>query len=102
MSAIDRELCRKAAAECVELARASTDPERKRVLLARSQEWLKLAYGEPSAQLDRVLATFNEEQMGFRTASRVPVQPSSPQRQEAQQQQSKTRGARGDGGTDRS
>ena len=89
MSQIDRELCRKAAAECVELARATTDPERKQVLLARSQEWLKLAYSAQHSGLERLIDDFNKEQMDFRTASHVPVQSSSPQRQEVQQQQSK-------------
>ena len=82
MPEIDRERCRKAAAECVELARATTDPEKKQILLTHAQAWLKLAYAEPSAQLQRLLAEFNEEQMDFRTAS-------PPQRQEVQQQQSK-------------
>ena len=89
MSQIDRELCRKAAAECVELARATTDSEKRQLLLTRAQEWLKLAYAEHDAKLDRVLEHFNEEQMGFRKESRAPVQTSSPQRQEVQQQQSK-------------
>jgi hypothetical protein len=32
MSKVDREVCRKAAAECVELARATADQETKQVL----------------------------------------------------------------------
>ena len=56
MPEIDRERCRKAAAECVELARATTDPEKKQILLTHAQAWLKLAYAEPSARLERLLA----------------------------------------------
>ncbi|TMJ02616.1 MAG: hypothetical protein E6G97_12375 [Alphaproteobacteria bacterium] len=89
MPKIDRELCRKAAAECVELARATTDPERRQVLLTRAQEWLKLAYAEPSGQLEGLLAGFNEEQMDSKNEERAPVPSSQPQRQEVQQQQSK-------------
>ena len=89
MSEIDRELCRKAAAESVELARATTDPGRKQLLLARSQEWLKLAYTGHDARLERLIDDFNKEQMDFRTEGRAPIQPSETQRQEFQQQQSK-------------
>ena len=87
MPEIDRERCRKAAAECVELARATTDPEKKQILLTHAQAWLKLAYAEPSAQLERLLAGFNEEQMDFKKDNRAPVPSSRPQRQEVQQQQ---------------
>lgn len=87
----DRERCRKAAAECIELARPTTDIERKQVLLTRAQEWLRLAYSEHDAELDRLLADFNREQMQFGKKGRVPVQPSRTQRQEVQQQQSKTK-----------
>jgi len=82
MSEVDRDLCRKAAAECAELARATTDPERKRILLTRAQEWLKLAYAKQD-ELDRVLSDFNADQMDFKR-DRGGVQ-----RQEVQQQQSK-------------
>jgi hypothetical protein len=37
MSEIDRALCRKAAAKCIELARITTDPATKQILLTRSQ-----------------------------------------------------------------
>ena len=89
MPEIDRERCRKAAAECVELARATTDPERKQMLLTRAQEWLKLAYAEHHTQLERLLVEFNREQMDVRAEGRAPVQQSTTQRQEPQQQQSR-------------
>ena len=87
MDEADRDLCRKAAAECVELARATTDPHKKEILLIRSQEWLKLAYAGQDADFERLLSQFNSEQMSFRAQSpqrRVPVQ-----RQPMQQQQQK-------------
>jgi predicted RNase H-like HicB family nuclease len=65
MSEIDRALCRKAAAECIDLARAMTDAETKQVLLTRAQEWLKLAYSEHEAEFDRLLTEFNTRQMNF-------------------------------------
>ena len=83
MSEVDRDLCRKAAAECVELARATTDSERKRILLARAQEWLKLAYAKQD-ELDRVLSDFNADQMNVTNEGRGSVQ-----RQQVQQQQFK-------------
>ena len=64
------------------MARATTDPERKRILLTRAQEWLKLAYAKQD-ELDRVLSDFNADQMDFKR-DRGGVQ-----RQEVQQQQSK-------------
>ncbi len=89
MPEMDRELCRKAAAECVDLARATSDPERKQILLTRAQEWLKLAYSAHDAEFERLLGDFNSEQMDFRKEGRAPVHPSPTQRQEVQQQQSK-------------
>lgn len=35
MAEIDRDLCRKAAAECMELVRATADPAKKEILLIR-------------------------------------------------------------------
>ena len=83
MSEIDRADCRRAAAECIELARATTDPDTKQALLIRGQEWLKLAYSEHDAEFDRLLAEFNSQQMGLAQGG-PPVR-----RQEVQQQQSK-------------
>jgi hypothetical protein len=81
MTGIDRDTCRKAAAECVELARATTDPAKKEILLVRAQEWLKLAYSRSEEEFERLLAQLNSEQMG------VPVQRVSMQQQPRQQQQ---------------
>jgi hypothetical protein len=84
MSENDRALCRKAASECTELARATADPDTKAVLLIRAQEWLKLAYADHEARFNDLLTEFNSGQM----LGSGPVQ-----RQPAQQQQSRT-GAR--------
>ena len=81
MTGIDRDTCRKAAAGCVELARATTDPAKKEILLMRAQEWLKLAYSSSEEEFERLLAQLNSEQMG------VPVQRVSMQQQPQQQQQ---------------
>jgi hypothetical protein len=93
MSEIDRARCRRAAAECIDLARTTTDPETKQVLLTRAQEWLKLAYSEHDAELDHLLTEFNSQQMspGKKVKPRVPRRPMRlpMQQQEVQQQQSK-------------
>jgi hypothetical protein len=89
MSEVDRDLCRKAAAECVQLARATTDPERKQILLTRSQEWLKLAYSAHEARFERLVTDFNSEQMDLRKKGGAPISRTPKQRQEVQQQQSK-------------
>ena len=86
MSEIDRALCRKAAAECIELARVTTDSATKQVLLTRSQEWLKLAY-EHDGELERVLTDFNDQQMGSTEPDRPLVR--GVQQQPMQQQQTK-------------
>ena len=65
MSEIDREEYRRAAAECILLARTISDPDTKEALLIRAQEWLKLAYSEHEAEFGRLLAAFNEQQMGL-------------------------------------
>jgi hypothetical protein len=80
MSEIDKEMCRKAAAECIELARVTTDPAKKETLLTRAQEWLKLAYANNDAEFGRLVGQLNQVQM---TSAQV-------QRQPMQQQQSKT------------
>ena len=86
MTNIDRDMCRKAAAECVELARATNDPARKDVLITRAQEWLKLAYAKNDAEFERHLAELNDEQM-----TRAPIQRTSMQQQPVQQQQAKSK-----------
>ena len=78
----DREMCRRAAAECVELARATKDPRKKEAFLIRAQEWLKLAYAENEAEFERHVARLNDEQM-------IPAQRPAVQRQPMQQQQGK-------------
>ena len=98
MSEIDRARCRRAAAECVDLARITTDPETKQVLLTRAQEWLKLAYSEHDAEFDRLLTEFNSQQMGLRKKAGPPVAPQPMRRlpmqqQEVQQQQARTKPA---------
>ena len=95
MSGIDRARCRRAAAECIDLARITTDPETKQVLLARGQEWLKLAYSDHDAEFDRLLTEFNSQQMGLRKKA-APAAPGRPirlpmQQQEVQQQQARTK-----------
>jgi hypothetical protein len=89
MSEIDRALCRKAAAECVELARSTTDPAMKQTLLTRAQEWLKLAYSEQDARFERLLTEFNKQQMNFRKRAHAPAGPTRMQQQPMQQQQQK-------------
>jgi hypothetical protein len=80
MSETNRVLCRKAAGECIELARATADPETKEILLIRAQEWLKLAYSDHEARFNALLTEFNTGQL-----LGSPVQ-----RQPMQQQQSRT------------
>jgi hypothetical protein len=84
MTDIDRDMCRKAAAECVELARVTTDPAKKEILLIRAQEWIKLAYAKNDTELQQHLAQLNDAQMGA-----TPVQRTSMQQQPVQQQQAK-------------
>jgi hypothetical protein len=87
MSEIDRERYRVEAAECVERARLTTDPELKQVMLTRAQEWLKLAYSDQDAGFARLLTEFNIEQMGLGARSGLPDQPARIQQQPMQQQQ---------------
>ena len=74
---VERDRCRRAAAECIELARVTSDPAKREVLLTRAQEWIKLAYAEGEADFERLVAEMNDSQM-------LPTQ-----RQPVQQQQSK-------------
>ena len=80
MSETERETCRKAAAECVALARATADPAKKEILLLRAQEWIKLAYARSDEDFQRLLASMNNQQMT------APIQ-----RQPMQQAQTKSR-----------
>jgi ubiquinone biosynthesis protein UbiJ len=92
MAEVDRARCRRAAAECIALARLTTDIDAKQVLLTRGQEWLKLAYSDHEDEFVRLLGEFNAQQMGVEPSSapRGPMQ-----RQPVQQQQSKA-GRQGD------
>ena len=86
MAEADRILYRRAAAECITLARMTADIETKETLLVRAQEWLKLAYSDHDEEFDRLLEEFNAQQMGRdHTFGAAAVQ-----RQPMQQQQSKT------------
>ena len=87
MSEVDRDMWRKAATECVELAEATSDPTKKEVLLGRAQEWLKLAYSKGDAEFGRHLEQLNSSQMESRGPAST--QRVSMQRQPVQQQQSK-------------
>jgi hypothetical protein len=78
MTEIDRDMCRKAAAECIELARATTDLTKKEMLMLRAQEWIKLAYAKNDADFEKYVSEMNAGQM-------APAQ-----RQPLQQQQSKS------------
>ena len=86
MAEADRQFCRRAAAECIALARITGDSETKQTLLTRAQEWLKLAYAEHDAEFERLVDDFNAQQMG------EPMLPGGPmQRQPMQQQQAKVK-----------
>ena len=82
MPEIDREMCRKAAAECVELARVTTDPVKKEALLLRAQQWIKTAYSHNDAEFEKLLGQLNSDQMASRG-------PRTQTQRQAQQQQSK-------------
>jgi len=75
----DRETCRRAAAECVQLAAMTGDPAKKEVLLLRAQEWIRLAYARSDEEFERLVGELNVDQM-------TPVQR---QRMQQQQQMSK-------------
>jgi hypothetical protein len=79
---MDREMCRKAAAECVELARVTPDPARKEALLLRAQQWIKTAYSHNDAEFEKLLGQLNSDQMAS-------PGPRTQMRRQAQQQQSK-------------
>ena len=89
MTETRRAYCRRAAAECVRLARLTTDPDTKQTLSTRAQEWLKLAYSDREDEFERLLGEFNTQQMGVQShasGARTPMQ-----RQPMQQQQTKAR-----------
>ena len=58
------EVYRRAAAECLELARGTPDLATRAVLLTLAQDWLQLANRAfADRQLDAALQEFNDEQM---------------------------------------
>jgi hypothetical protein len=64
MQVDDPNSCRRAAAECLELARLTDNLETKRILLTMAQEWIRLAYYRQNANFDRVVDEFNAWQLG--------------------------------------
>ena len=74
MTEIDRDMCRKAAAECIELARVTSDAAKKEILLTRAQEWLKLAYAKNDTEFEQHLAGLNQGQMTSAPMQRQPMQ----------------------------
>jgi hypothetical protein len=74
MADIGRDMCRKAATECIELARATSDPAKKEILLTRAQEWLKLAYANSDAEFGQLVAQLNQGQMSGAAVQRQPMQ----------------------------
>jgi hypothetical protein len=53
---------RKAAADCVALARMTSDPKTRASLLTMAQKWYDLANGPPT-NFEAILREFNDEQM---------------------------------------
>jgi hypothetical protein len=60
----DPNSCRRAAAECLELARLTRNPETKGILLTMAREWIRLAYHRQTANFDRAVEEFNKRQLG--------------------------------------
>ena len=89
MSKVDRAYCRAAARECVQQALIVADVGKKEILLARAQEWLRLAYAKSDTDFERLLAEFNERQLGGDRSKRLPPPIPPVQRQPMQQQQQK-------------
>jgi hypothetical protein len=86
---VDRAYCRAAARECVQQALFVADVGKKEILLARAQEWLRLAYANSDAELERLLVEFNQRQLEIdRGAQSI----RRPQMQQQQQQQQKKKG----------
>jgi hypothetical protein len=86
----DRAYCRAAARECVQQALFVADVGKKEILLARAQEWLRLAYANSDAELARLLAEFNQRQLDIdRDAPPIPATDHRPQMQQQQQQKAK-------------
>jgi hypothetical protein len=86
---VDRAYCRAAAKECVAQALIVVDLDKKEVLFARAQEWLRLAYANSDAEFERLLIAFNERQLGGDPPQHPPPPIRPVQRQPMQQQQQK-------------
>jgi hypothetical protein len=63
MSTAEQNSCRMAAAECLELARLTADPQAKRALLTMAQEWIKVAYCHQVAHFEHIVDDFNARQI---------------------------------------
>jgi inorganic triphosphatase YgiF len=87
---VDRAYCRAAARECVQQALFVVDVDKKAILLARAQDWLRLAYANSDAELERLLAEFNQRQLAIEGDAQ-PIRPpdAHPQMQQQQQQKAK-------------
>jgi hypothetical protein len=75
---------RKAAADCLKLARATSDANTRVSLLAMAQKWFDLSKGSRSqVGLDAALRVFNEEQMHARpvTQQQQQIQPNEEDRE---------------------
>jgi hypothetical protein len=86
---VDRAYCRAAARECVQQALFVADVGKKEILLARAQEWLRLAYANSDAELERLLVEFNQRQLEINRGAQSIRRP---QMQQQQQQQQKKKG----------
>jgi hypothetical protein len=70
----DRDMCRRAAAECIALAQMTADPGKKETLLIRAQEWIKLAYARSEDEFAEHVAALNERQMQRQPMQQQPMQ----------------------------
>jgi len=78
---------RKAAADCLALARNTVDPVTRTNLLTMAQKWFKLANG-PATDFDAILRQFNDQQMTTLPAA-PPGETAQPVMQQQQQVQPK-------------
>jgi hypothetical protein len=83
----NRAYCRAPARECVQQALIVADVDKKEILLARAQEWLRLAYANSDAEFERLLAEFNQRQLEIEPQPSKPPPTQHMQQQPIQQQQ---------------
>jgi len=81
---------RQAAADCLELAKATTDHATRAALLAMAQTWIEFCEAPFDQQFEQVLADFNDRQM------MQPVSPPPAPPQPTQQQQQQIQPLQGD------